>query len=898
MSYSNATFYLDPESGSDTARSDLVPTAYANNGSGLVRVTCNSTAAYANNAVFDVAGTTGSVYVGPWKVTIIDGTHVDLQGSTFTSNPASKGSLTPRGGSSKTDAWKTITSGATSARVAAGDTIRIKGSLAPTLVGTSTWTSASTVRPGTASITSSTNATPIVVTLSGAQYAVLNPANGDTVIVNAHTTNTKANGVWKVSAVDAVNFKVTLLNADGTNSVGNGAGGATGTIRKITNCVVTLPAAVTKAIAVVGNQGVKGNWTASSNVTCTVTTSDFKEGGECQQIAIGATFTTGLAAFVATGTLDLSTYQQVTFWVKQTAGTVAVAGDAKMQLCTNVDGTGAVHDVAIPALSALNIWTPVTVDLAGNLNAGVKSINWNQLVDRGAQTFLVDCITACKASSSADSLSLISLIGKNVSGETWWPIQSINDVRVVLEGLQSTIPASSPQMGYYGTSEAVATYKRETTAITAGETVQQSGSSGSVLAYSGGWDRTSMATQNLETVLDGRGAAITGITLTSRSFVSIEKVFGARMSAFLSSTSCIDCSFGVSSGIHTCGMSSSGVSSSLSTRTTWGDLWSVASNSGFTVAGYADQYASTYSYGNNAGGSFTTQGSVSVPDYSTRARVTGTVYCKNNSSSGLSFSGVNCRINAIEVDGVSSGPGMVFASSGSIDMGCVGNVIGSLISNNSSLFGIRFPRLAAQNVILSGSTTGNASGGISLEDSSLSQSGGCSNVLRNFTINEATKVTIPTAARDGRVYIEKYGATVDDTRIFTADGTIKAQTTVRHTASGVAWQFSPTSTNISVNAPLDLPLAQIAVAANALVTVKCWIQRDSTSITARLNCRGGQLAGVASDVTVAASGSANTWQEETITFTPTEAGVVEIHAEAYGGTNLNAFYDDFSVTQA
>lgn len=54
---------------------------YENNGSGLVRVT---TAAQTldTNDIITITGTTN--YVGVWKITFIDGTHVDLQGSTWT----------------------------------------------------------------------------------------------------------------------------------------------------------------------------------------------------------------------------------------------------------------------------------------------------------------------------------------------------------------------------------------------------------------------------------------------------------------------------------------------------------------------------------------------------------------------------------------------------------------------------------------------------------------------------------------------------------------------------------------------------------------------------------------------------------------------------------------------
>lgn len=56
-----------------------------NNGSGLIRLTLSSTANMTTNDVWvvqNVAGTTEAN--GTWPITVIDGTHIDLQGSTFT----------------------------------------------------------------------------------------------------------------------------------------------------------------------------------------------------------------------------------------------------------------------------------------------------------------------------------------------------------------------------------------------------------------------------------------------------------------------------------------------------------------------------------------------------------------------------------------------------------------------------------------------------------------------------------------------------------------------------------------------------------------------------------------------------------------------------------------------
>lgn len=79
-------------------------------------------------------------------------------------------------------------------------------------------------------IASSTNATPIVVTFGAGN---LTPKVGDAVVIGGHLVNTNANNtpsnpMWLVSAAGGGTF--TLQTPAGVNSVGNGVGGATGTV--------------------------------------------------------------------------------------------------------------------------------------------------------------------------------------------------------------------------------------------------------------------------------------------------------------------------------------------------------------------------------------------------------------------------------------------------------------------------------------------------------------------------------------------------------------------------------------------------------------------------------------------------------------------------------------------
>ena len=104
-----------------------------------------------------------------------------------------------------------------------------------------------------------------------------------------------------------------------------------------------------------------------------------------------------------------------------------------------------------------------TINKGSALGSSIQSVALYAIADPGTPTILLDNIIACKASSSADALSLTSLISKNsaASGgdEGWYPIQSINGTTVLLDN-GPAINANAGR-GYYGTTETVATYKRE-----------------------------------------------------------------------------------------------------------------------------------------------------------------------------------------------------------------------------------------------------------------------------------------------------------------------------------------------------------------------------------------------------------------------------------------------------
>ena len=735
---------------------------------------------------------------------------------------------------------------------APGDTIRVMASPDPTSLGVNgTWTTgpySTTQAP-----TGSTATTPIVFTKIGHGLVT-----GDTIIISGHTVNTNANGTWDVT-VSGNTF--TLFNANGSNSIGNGTGTTSGLFRKITSCRVNLASALTKNVALIGNQGAKVNWTPSANVTAALSTTDFKEGFGSQTVTIAAAFTTGLAAYYPLGAAtDFSAYQQITFWIKQTSGTLGLAGSTTLTLCSDTAGATAVDTFTIPALGALNRWMPVTVDKGSALGASIQSVAFNVITDNAAQTFLIDNIQASKSSASADSLSLQSLITKNTTGEVAFAIQSINSSRVMLEQETNTTPLASPARGYFGTTETVLTYKREAFKTTAGTTVStstqamtESGTAGSLITVSGGWDSTAMTAQSAQTWFDGLNGYNYGLSTGAFTYIALDSLAFVR---YYRGISCISSNLTISlinAGHNT--------------------------TANIFVSGASNQSSIPYSY--NAGGTGVDAGSSTGGSFTV-----GKAYGSDTVGLDLTLC-VAVSAFATEING--SGTMAIDFTSASET-----TAVASLLSN-SGTYGANFTGSTdcrLYDATISGSTTASVK---------TSNTGSLKSYLIRCTLSDTTPVVARTAnaSNSGGLFSHSQDGNALNHQQYMNNGTTSSEATIRHTASGISWKLSPSlATYTTALSPYYMPIAKVACASGTLVTASVWMYRTNTGLTARLMCKGLQILGVSSDVSTAMTAIANTWEQVTITFTPTEIGVVELLAECWGGTTYSLYVDDFSVSQA
>jgi hypothetical protein len=227
--------------------------------------------------------------------------------------------------------------------------------------------------------------------------------------------------------------------------------------------------------------------------------------------------------------------------------------------------------------------------------------------------------------------------------------------------------------------------------------------------------------------------------------------------------------------------------------------------------------------------------------------------------------------------------------------GCIVNLLPH--ANNNTTYGVYY-NTSINNIMRSVSTTGNTTGGVYYDATS------APNYLNNALIAEGTEITFaPAQGKDLRVYSTNHDQDTTLNYIYTDGGLISSEATDRVGGTGIMWKLAVTNAYRTSFYPLKLSIAKIAVVASKLVTVKAYMKITSTTdILGALVCPGGQLTGMTVADIKQDAGTADTdWHELTITFTPTQAGVVEIEAWAWWVANVaneSVYVEDMTITQA
>lgn len=170
-------------------------------------------------------------------------------------------------------------------------------------------------------------------------------------------------------------------------------------------------------------------------------------------------------------------------------------------------------------------------------------------------------------------------------------------------------------------------------------------------------------------------------------------------------------------------------------------------------------------------------------------------------------------------------------------------------------------------------------------------------ILRKCTLSDTTEFS---GLKLGNVWSYDHDNTAGNHWGFTNGGTINWQTGTVHGSEPGAWRASITANTRTLLYPVIFKLAEVACNASSQVTVKVWVKKDhATNVGAALYIEDAiySLSGISETTVTKASDTS--WEQLTITFTPTQKGVVPIFCKTWyvAGTS-NAYYGSVEVTQA
>lgn len=641
-------------------------------------------------------------------------------------------------------------------------------------------------------------------------------------------------------------------------------------------------ATVTLAAAKTTNIYLDGAWTAANGGSATTTTTA-KQGSNASSITTAATTaTTTKYAYYATGTIDLSSYDAITFWI-QNASVSINENNYQIKLCSDTTGDIAVDTFNIPAISSTARWVPLTLTRngSGTLGSAIKSIAFytGSSSPGNSRNIFIDNIMGC----TANGLNLTSLISKSSLGfstsETWHGLQSINGTTIILGQLNGDSAGSANLRGYYttGTSpETVTTYVRPTYkfSIQSGFTdtaqpIMDSGTAGNLITFSGGWN-TSTNTQDGCTWIDGQNGLGLGINGNSRNYLSFNRINTCRFNV--------------------------GYSTNSSTQTGWVIANTISCN--HTTTGYdliltnSDISIITNNTSQTGLGSGSKSNNISMKLYNN----IGTVNMNRfpnlyyelliyNQAGNLRLFNVTDTFGIVDYIDSSGSLEINSNFNGSVEYLTLKNLT-TAISGGSGNGKLIINKLTA---------SGNTNMGTHTGELIVKQTDATSNQLIGTTNATTQPFSYPA------LQFNSVNNSITDNRSYWQYGNALSQTTTRHTASGIAWQINITNADQTIVAPIYYPIAKVACNANALVTVKAWVKLShATDIGAKLMIQAYEIAGVTADVTATKSADTN-WEELTITFTPTVAGVAQIYVQGYWLANTadeSIFVDDVTISQA
>lgn len=857
--------------------------------------------------------------------------------------------------------WKTLTNGATAARIAPGDTIRIKASPYPTSLGqTATWTNKSRVVTLTSAVTANistcetawTQSANVTATASSTAKEGTNAAS--IVIAAGFTTGLAAyfplGAATDFSAYQQVSFWYynSLISANNaTLRLCSDAAGVTAVN------IIPIPQA---AVASTWTQVTFDNGAALGNSIQSVALYIETDNG-AQTI-----FLDNIIACKAPSAADSLTLRSLI-----SKGTT----NEPWWAIKSINGT----QVQLSPVEAVNVGRGYdgTTESVTTYKREAVYQNLPILVSGATNATPIVITTSAAHNLTNKSIVTIDAVGGNTAANGTFRTTWLSTTTFSLQNVSSG--ADIAGNGTYtsgGTVHIQSITNNHVTAAAVVGSITDSGTVGNLITYQGGWDRTNMsqlatvangfAAGSDETWFDGGSQDGYGIHMTGKSYNSIDRIGCVRYASgyYLTGTSQFN-QFPYIPGITGCdgpGLQMDSTSH-FNTFTLIGGL--VTNGGGISLSGCNNTVMTSIT-------------SVSSNTATNAFYVTGSSNCQfpsilrinNNSNIGLALETAQCNFNEFTYIGQINDNAGIGLSLGI----CHNNNFRNLPNILNNTYGVSFAGASCwYNNLYNPTFGGNTSGSVNVVAGH--------NYIFNGLFPEGTEFATLTAFNNARVTSVKHDKTADNHYIAMDGGTILSSTT-RHTGTGISWQYYVQHSNRDVNYPLTQTFARVAVNANALVTASVWALRTGTGIIGKLRVRGNQIAGVTNDVvdTIVQSGgqhgggitgatnatpivittstehglndgqtvtigsvggntAANgtwavtlispttfsldtsvgngtytsggtvtsvlsTWEKLVVTFTPTEKGVVEFEGIAYynGNTTQSVVYDDFAVSQA
>ncbi len=623
-------------------------------------------------------------------------------------------------------------------------------------------------------------------------------------------------------------------------------------------------------------------------------------------------------------TQDFSAHQQVSFWFRSSAAFDCTgAQNLTVRLCSDTAGVTVVDSLVMPKWNyTANSWYPIVIDKGSALGASIQSVSY-VTTNTTTQTFYFAEMFA----SPAAGLTLQSLIEDNES--SWYAIRSIRGADVwLISGYTPTTStggqgnASYIDAAWVGTTATFTTRKRETLkaftsagpAATVWCIINEAGiwsyPTKTINQYSFGWN-TATNTRDGFTYADGlnQGTFMDMVSRTGwrienfvavrwsnvilnnisgvevNNFALVACAGGLNLSAITSSSTISDFNrsteilfyTGCASGIAITFGTGSGLVNdrfTFSIGKFWGNNGSIAvnnlTNSTITVSKIITGAGTTSAAIINSGAGSNNIITVTLTDGSKSFAAplgygsTSALYTISEPSrymldtvtgAPIAFSQIS---NAIVDVGTYSGVGPLVSS---ITNGSSSNVV-RCVNNNSAM-------------------TGDAkwfSGQISTANSYLN--------IHDYGGPGFAAVFVGTSNNSGNGQYGKFELQV---------GTV-------NTPGSKAWAYSLAGLSYSnMGYTHSLKLASVAAEANKLITVTCYVRKSTTEQTAGIRVPAVFLPGYTSDITTSFSAGAGSWQQLTLTFTPTADCVFDLEAWVKTTTGLVSplvYWDDLSITQA